>query len=148
MKMTRRDRRDLRDALCRAVLYVSTGWTQGALARDAEGRRVEPWDTRAVAWCLMGALEVGVLETAGPYLLLLDWAIGAVRDHLPSDDQLLEEGGVYALRAWNDKPGRTREDVLRLLDRILRDVMTPGWRRTLGRWRRTLGRVWAAVVGR
>jgi len=32
-------------------------WTQGADARDAEGRKVSVEDERAVCWCLSGALR-------------------------------------------------------------------------------------------
>ncbi len=32
-------------------------WTQGAFARDAKGRSVEPRSDAAVCWCALGALD-------------------------------------------------------------------------------------------
>lgn len=43
--------------LKRAQSLIRTGWTKGALARDATGKAVAPSDPTAIAWDLCGAVN-------------------------------------------------------------------------------------------
>jgi hypothetical protein len=40
----------------RGAELITRGWCQGALARDSEGREVEPWSGDAASWSALGAL--------------------------------------------------------------------------------------------
>jgi hypothetical protein len=42
--------------LARAAELVGAGWCPNGLARDADGRLVEPWSASACAWSPLGAL--------------------------------------------------------------------------------------------
>lgn len=82
------------------LLEKPKGWTQGAYARDADGRDVNPYEKwrpspEAVCFCLYGALahvasQAGMEKT--PFLV----------DPLPSTK-------------WNDTPGRTQSEVVAAL---------------------------------
>ena len=39
------------------LLATATQWTQGSLARDSDGFSVDPEASRAVKWCLLGAIK-------------------------------------------------------------------------------------------
>ena len=93
--------------------FVAYGWCQGADARDAHGRSVEPWDERATSWSVLGAL-VAVLEreaaTTGEVPLeQLAAALYAIADVIHVD----------SLESWNDSFGRSQRDVLDALDRAV-----------------------------
>ena len=53
-------------ARARALVANPDTWTQGATARDARGRRVEPEDDEAVRFCLIGALHRACAEVVAP----------------------------------------------------------------------------------
>lgn len=86
-------------ACCAAAeLLDSRGWCQGSMALSANGNRVMPSHSRAVAFCLAGAL-MAVAENGRAYgdlLHALSLKIGAVSD-------------------WNDRHGRTKDEVTNLL---------------------------------
>jgi hypothetical protein len=89
---------------------VHEGWCRGADARDHRGMEVDPWHEDAASWSLLGAL-VAVLE----------------REAVEAGEMPLEElaAALYALAdlvetdslvAWNDAPGRSQAEVLRVFD--------------------------------
>jgi hypothetical protein len=47
--------------LIRARALVARGWCRGARASSLLGFRVSPYSSRAVAWCMSGALEAAAL---------------------------------------------------------------------------------------
>jgi hypothetical protein len=103
--------------LADAYGLIESGWCQGAPARDAAGRPIEPESNFAVAWSAPGAL-------------LRLWRRGEV------DVQL----GLFAFQranlalaatvgegvgAWNDRPGRRQVDVLEAILVALSSVRDP-----------------------
>jgi hypothetical protein len=78
-------------------------WTQGAVARDAEGRELAGRPlTDAASWCIAGAAEVtGVSKE--------EWDAFAASAH-----ELRGEPVV----AWVDAPGRTFDEVAELLEEV------------------------------
>ena len=94
-------------ALRCAVERVRRGWCQHELAVDADGEAIAPDDPEAAAWCLVGAVDAGVLETTG-----------CVED---ANAVLMRlRGGGGPLSEWNDEPGRTAEEVVERLEGALR----------------------------
>ena len=95
----------LRDA--RAL--VCDGWCRGADARAHGGEAVDPWDERAVAWSLLGAI-VAVLEREANE-----------RGEVPLEElasalyAIAELVDVDSLAAWNDTPDRTQTEVAGVL---------------------------------
>ena len=97
--------------LLHARELIQRGWTQHADARDADRRPVQPWNSHAVAWSLLGAL-VAALEAetaeneplAVGQLAIACVALAAVIEH-------------DSLESWNDDATRSLDDVLHALER-------------------------------
>lgn len=89
--------------LLRAAWRIRRGFTTGCLARDAEGRPVDPTSHLAVAWCAEGAIAA-VAESRAE-------AEKAVRATCAASG--LAAGG---LTQWNDAEARDEEQVARLLE--------------------------------
>lgn len=104
------------DILSRARTLILDGWCQGADARDAQGRDVLPWSLEARSWSVLGALVggdgVGRAQVGMMPILELGEAIVA----------LGEAGDTHSLQAWNDRPDRTKEEVVALFDRALAET--------------------------
>jgi hypothetical protein len=85
----------------RELLATPDRWTQGVLAKDANGAPVSCDSDRASCWCFVGAsfgAKIAPLEVA----------------------YLAEAMSPYAHWAtWNDAPERTHADVLDLIDRAI-----------------------------
>lgn len=96
--------------LIRARQLLQRGWCKGGLAK--KGRKiVEPQDPEASRFCLVGAMNRAYSEQ-GENNIALGKALNAILHAIA--------GRCYgAIPAWNDTPGRTQEEVLRLLDGIL-----------------------------
>lgn len=73
-------------------------WCRGACARNHFGNFTYTEDPAAVAWCVVGAIELD------------NGARGALYAAMDSDD---------SLSAWNDAPGRTQKEVLALFDKAI-----------------------------
>jgi hypothetical protein len=101
------------DVLRGAQRLVSSGWCQHADGRDAEGRAVEPWDSRAVSWSLLGAF---VAQTTPLRLERGELEIGALRRALAALADVLS---AESLSEWNDAPDRNADDVVDLLARAV-----------------------------
>ena len=77
-------------------------WTQGVLARDANGDQLElPRDVNATCWCAVGALSAQSFGSA-----LYGDALDALRCTLP--------GSSFAIGDYNDE--HTHAEVLALFD--------------------------------
>jgi len=82
------------------------GWCQGASARDASGRTVTPSSSEARRWSILGAL---LASRNGGRVSELEGAVGAL--HSSIDEPALE--------VWNDRPGRTQQDVLATFEQAM-----------------------------
>lgn len=90
---------------------IVRGWTQGIAARDSAGNAVGGRDNSACAWSLMAAMHRVFAFPSGPsdrtaYRLICE-AIGT---------------GV-AVSAWHEAVGRTKEDVIAVLDRAANEAV-------------------------
>jgi len=97
--------------LAHAHDLISSAWTQHADARNAAGDPVEPWHPDAVSWSLLGALVASYER--------LVWAEGegaALAELANACVVLADVVDSGSLPAWNDAPGRSRADVLAVLD--------------------------------
>ena len=92
----------------RELLAHEGAWAQGDFARDAHGNSCDANVARAASWCLVGALERAAYDSSDPEGAMLECAMFALAAAI----------GLDTLGVWNDAPGRTREEVLHLLDRV------------------------------
>lgn len=97
-------------------LLVEKGWTQGARARSAEGGLVPPGDPRACSFCLLGAFARTCEESS------VDSSNGRLRALLALWTAKATAKGIAA---YNDEAGRTKEDILALIDRA-KDLVVNG----------------------
>jgi hypothetical protein len=95
----------------RALIAPDGRWTQGAFARDADGRATIQYSNRACCWCVAGAISA-VAQTSD------DWS--AARDAL----SLVIPGG--GLITWADDPKRTHAEVLAGFDRAIERAKDTG----------------------
>jgi hypothetical protein len=95
--------RTLADLVALRRLFEECQWTQGANARDARGRAVSDTAPDATCFCLVGGMNRVLKPDDGPdrYLELKD---------------ALTSCGVPDLVMFNDQRGRTKEDVLTLIE--------------------------------
>jgi hypothetical protein len=86
---------------------VARGWCQGAVARDGDAHAVQAWSADARSWSLLGAI-------------LASW-----HDHTSVEpietslDALWRAMKRDRLEVWNDRPGRTQEEVVAAFDRAI-----------------------------
>lgn len=60
-------------------------------------------------FCLEGAMVYGLDLSSQQYV--------AVRDALEAQLPVMDDGGKYHIVQWNDRPGRTQDEVLMLIQR-------------------------------
>ena len=94
-----------------AIAVIESGWTQNAFARDAAGHSTNPCGSEAKSWCLGGAL-IAVLDAS---------RYDKVR-RLNNEKRIIELAENLGLPdgrevLWNDDPNRTKEHVVRLLQK-------------------------------
>lgn len=109
--------RILRDA---KTILVERGWCQGAYAKGGtpEGR-FSSVDPRAERFCVVGAV-LRAADEAYPEALITDRAILRLRAQLrmrQAAEEVLGEKTSPAL--YNDTPGRTRDEVVALIDKAI-----------------------------
>jgi hypothetical protein len=82
---------------------IADGWTQGASARDRNGRAVHPWSANARSWSVLGAIVCGDPTRQGrvPMSMLADAVV-----------LLAATVHTASLNDWNDAPGRTQANAL------------------------------------
>ena len=102
--------------LDRVEAVIRQGWCQGAIAVDPLGLSVSHRSDRAVAFCLTGAMLKGSAGGRQGYSEMLI----AVLAEIGHADQGEDEAGGYGdwakVMAWNDAKGRTKDEVLTMLD--------------------------------
>jgi hypothetical protein len=103
------------DALRNVRARIASGWSQEADARNAAGQQVRLSDEEAVAWSLSAAFALAGKD-------------GIPMNHLPGALRALRAvAGMNSLEAWNDEPGRTKQEVLDALDAaIVHEAAIPG----------------------
>jgi len=104
----------------RAREKVKQGWTQNAMARDGSGNAVSSRDDDAVSWCLSGACNVACFEIDGGFesIVELEHIIQLyIRRYSRNMGSVMN-----AISHYNDKVGRTQEDVVELLTKVIEDV--------------------------
>jgi len=106
----------LREARAR----VARGWCQGTSGEDGDGNAIEPWSPAAQRWSAVGAL-VAVWDDLRKASSDREDAIAAFQEANLS--LLAVVGG--RLRAWNDMPSRSRNDVITAFDRAI-ELARPG----------------------
>lgn len=84
------------------LLAKPESWTQGAFARDAEGRATQDL-MQSACWCVAGAIKRCYESRV---------------DRQKALDRLEDETGWYAIPPWNDDPARTHAEVVDLLRRL------------------------------
>lgn len=124
----------------RARALVAAGWVQDAfhVVRDRHGRTrpVSPFGllftlrAEVVGGCLVGAVSHATAAAdkagrRGHAALAVDLLWETLTDTGVDPHPVARPGRVRDLARWNDEPGRTREDVLGLLDRaVSRSILT------------------------
>ncbi|WNM70269.1 hypothetical protein [Myxococcus phage Mx1] len=109
--------------------YIEKGWAQNHYSYDKDGFIVRPEMEDAVCWCIRGALYRANFDanadpdmTNYPYSSLKSnpnadshaGAIAALATHLRKSDPFFSN-----LARWNDKPGRTKEEVVDLFQKAI-----------------------------
>jgi hypothetical protein len=98
------------DALRAVVARIERGWSQGADARDAQGRSVALTSDEAQAWSLIGAFALAATD-------------GIPRSHVRRALVVLSDViATDSLQEWNDDHDRTREEVLSALEQAIEQV--------------------------
>lgn len=87
---------------------IEQGWCQRCVARDSQGYRIyvgnmmeASRNPAAVSWCAQGAVFAAGGDINGPELPILGQAVGS------------------CIGIWNDRPRRTKEEVLAAFDRAI-----------------------------
>ncbi len=93
------------------------GWTQGAFARNSSGARTSYADKGACSFCLRGAMMAATTKTESDVRSEAEFRLyQALIQVLPKGTvDPYAQGGVDTV-SYNDTPGRTREDILNLID--------------------------------
>lgn len=96
--------------------YVQRGWVQGVSAKNAKGRACMPTSKTATCWCITGAMTAASVELPSSYRgILVSQAEGAI-----GSAAHLKDNYGFDLISWNDRKGRTQEQILNVLDRAIR----------------------------
>lgn len=89
---------------------IELGWCQNANARDKYGDDVSPNYPEAVQWCIIGA----TLAVAGNVAV-----VSRMQDMLKLSAGIGDVPFTNSLSWFNDKPGRTKYQVLALFDEAI-----------------------------
>lgn len=98
---------------------IASGWTQGCSARSTAGYPVVPYSEAACEWCLIGSMTAEKL-----YLSYFDERVFATRI---IRELIANRNEVPDLALYNDFDGRTRVDVLELLDEAIQVASVGGY---------------------
>jgi hypothetical protein len=91
---------------------LSGGWVQGYLATDSTGKQVPPDSLVATCFCLSGAMiKCRQSMTDETHI----FAIKGIKYYL-------RKQGYCSLAQYNDHPGRTKEQVIAMLDQVVLDI--------------------------
>ena len=111
-----------------AKALVEKGWVQNAFAVTKEGFTVGPVDGNACKWCITGAIWAAMFDhNPGKDIKKVHYGTkrryqieGMIID--ANDIDCTRQGRMRALLWWNDDRERTKEDVLKALDKTIEEV--------------------------
>lgn len=103
--------------LKRARQHIKRGWCQKAYAVDAHGAPTLDHFPEARCWCAVGAIRRACSEFGLDSLDSIP-AVKQLAQHIESE----EVSDTEAVLEWNDVEGRTKEEVLKLFDRTIKDL--------------------------
>lgn len=106
----------------RAIELIEQGWTQFSMARDANGRRVLPPYNDAASFCASGAIARATYEVHG-YGPKLSSTTDALTDRWAVFNHIRTYIGTNTVASWNDDRTRTKEDVLKVFETVLSDLV-------------------------
>lgn len=94
------------------VLLTSVGWTQGELARNSKGTKVEPNDPTAVCYCVEGAITKTIYDRfkAQPDFRIINKKTGL-------------HHSCTSMFEYNDIVAHSVDDVTNLLDEAIADLL-------------------------
>lgn len=95
------------EILQRIRAKVSKYWIKGSYARDVRGNSVASGADSACKWCLVGAVASECSEESIATRHALTHAINKII------------GTGWSIEAWNDAKGRTKEEVLDVIDKVI-----------------------------
>jgi hypothetical protein len=98
------------ETLQNALSLIQKGWVQGTPAVNAKGRFCWPWNY-ASAWCAGGAVCAVTLDD--------DLRAETMR-------RLAQSAGVGDITAWNDRRGRTQQDVIAVFRKAMGEGQNHG----------------------
>lgn len=105
--------------LIAARTRIEKGWCQKRFARDSNGEGVGAHSPKACSWCTTGAVYVVTTSTLDVF-----YALNALTETLNVSGRTLRgmrpDAMYYSLGVWNDKEGRTKEEVLALFDKAIK----------------------------
>lgn len=103
------------ELLKKARTYVVQGWCVGAPAKTLSGMICHAKHPDAVSWCALGALwaplpdfNASILEATNSQRLITEAC--NILKALSGEEEIFD---------YNDAPGRTKEDILELLDQAI-----------------------------
>lgn len=88
---------------------LTTGWTQDVEARNADGKPVTAESTKAVCWCLTGALD-RARWLLGASSDVQGRAVGRVHKAISK-----RHGQFSTIPNWNDEAGRKQAEVIEVV---------------------------------
>jgi hypothetical protein len=107
------------DVLKEARQLLQKGWCQNDHATDQKGHCVDIGDENAACWCLSGAVRHSLF---GQYHLKIREEVFTV---LAQVIEMPYASPESAILNWNDKKGRTQEEVLMIVDKAIAKVEQP-----------------------
>lgn len=112
--------------LLRARALLAKGWTQRTVARNARGEAVKIFSPTATQYCITGAIGRAAWEAAGkPTGYSWEAAIiSAQNERVGEAHGLLTRllprmKGQMGVERWNDRKGRTQDEVLAFMDNAI-----------------------------
>lgn len=105
------DRRAFAEAI---TLIEEKGWTQGAPARNADGKRVDPCSDEAMCFCTLGAMARAAKKDQTQYDRLYNAFVVANAEALRLDET--NSDGSILVWVWNDYYAK-RDDVVAAFQR-------------------------------
>ena len=103
------------ELLEKAKKKIEKGWCQETLAKDAKGRIVSERSRDACQWCSVGAILAA--------LPIKEWRkeqeIGFSTLAETMEGFLEKAMGSVSVAHWNDRPGRTQQQVIAAFDKAI-----------------------------
>ena len=102
----------------KARSLVKQGWCQKAFARAPDGKSVGAHSTDAIEWCVTGALQAAsgfsYENMIGSRVAYADYSASRSMFKLANDI-----ASDYTVMLWNDRQGRTQEQVISAFDKAV-----------------------------